>query len=202
MRSKLPLAAALLAASVSMALFAGCRRPAFLGGEDESSLKPAVCEGKYALCLAAPCVPIPVFDAKSGKIVVGKALCECEVANGPSLGDLACGARAPQGEGGRYLHSTYSFGDTATHPAMTCPTGTPWAFCYDQPCVVDAKDPTKAQCTCLVRTDGDYQTLGGNCDKAKCGTLWAGAAPDAMAALEKRLATGEGMKTVPANRCP
>ena len=33
------------------------------------------------------------FDPKSGKIVVNRALCECEVANGPSLGDQACAAQ-------------------------------------------------------------------------------------------------------------
>src|SRR5262249_26507447 len=122
MRSRTWLAALLTAG----ALFASCHRPAFLGGSDESAPKPPVCEGRYALCTSAPCTPIPVFDAKTGKVVVGKALCECVVANGPSLGNLPCAARTPQDEGGRYLVSTYSFGETAIHPTMTCPTGTPW----------------------------------------------------------------------------
>jgi hypothetical protein len=198
MRSKVGLAAILLTAG---ALLAGCHRPAFLGGKDDSALGPVVCEGRYALCLSAPCTPIPVRDGKTGKIVVTRALCECEVANGPSLGDLACAARAPEGDG-RFLVSAYSFGETAIRPMMTCPGGTPWAFCYDQPCVVDPKDPGKAQCTCPVRTAGEFQTLGGNCDKSKCGTLWSAAAPDAMKGAGKLLAAAEGLKAVPANSCP
>jgi hypothetical protein len=192
--------AAFLMAAIAAVLLAACRRPAFLGGEVEAK-GTVVCEGRYALCVAAACTPIPAVDAKTGKIVVAKALCECAVANGPSLGDLPCAARAPQGEG-KYLVSTYSFGETATHPAMSCPGGTPWAYCYDQPCVVDPKDLSKAQCTCPIRTSGGFETLGGNCDKSKCGTLWSGATADAMAGAAKLLATGEGLKAVPANRCP
>jgi hypothetical protein len=188
-------------AAVLLALLAGCHRPAFLGGKDDAQTL-VVCEGRYALCAAAACTPLPVFDAKSGKIVVGKALCECDVANGPSLGARDCAARAPQ-EDGRYLVAAYSFGETAIHPAMSCPAGTPWAACDDQPCVVDPKDPTKAQCTCPVRTAGEFQTLGGNCDKAKCGTtLWSAATPDAAKESGKLLAEGEGLKAVPANSCP
>jgi len=199
MRSR-PWIAVLLAAG---ALSAGCHRPAFLGGTDDTAKQPVVCEGRYALCTSAPCTPIPVFDAKTGQVVVGKALCECLVANGPSLGDLPCAARAPQGDGGRYLISTYSFGETAIHPAMTCPTGIPWAFCYDAPCVVDPRDPAKAQCTCTVKTEGEYLTLGGGCDKAKCGTtLWSAATPAEMKAAGALLAEREGLKTAPANSCP
>lgn len=199
MRRRALTAAAMITA---LALAAGCHRPAFLGGKDESAHEPTVCEGRYALCAAASCTPIPARDAKTGKIVLAKALCECEVANGPSLGDLSCAVRAPQ-DNGRYLVSSYSFGETATHAAMTCPTGTPWASCDDQPCVVDPKDPTKAQCTCPVRTDGEYQTLAANCDKSKCGTtLWAAATPDAIKEAGKLLAEGEGLKAVPANSCP
>jgi hypothetical protein len=198
MRSRTWLACALLAAG---ALCGGCQRPAFLGGRSEPAGRPAVCEGRYALCLSAPCTPIPSFDGKTGKIVVAKALCECVVANGLSLGNLPCAARAPQD--GRYLVSTYSFGETATHPTMTCPVGTPWAFCYDQPCTVDPKDPGKALCNCQVKTEGEYQTLGGGCDKAKCGTtLWSAATPAWVNEAGKLLAEGEGLKAVPANSCP
>jgi hypothetical protein len=202
MRSNVWLAAVLLTALVLLvALLAGCHRPAFLGGKDDAAGKSVVCEGRYALCTSAACTPIPVRDAKTGKMIVTRALCECAVANGPSLGDLPCAERAPQGDG-RFLVSTYSFGETATHPAMTCPTGTPWAFCYDQPCVVDPKDPSKAQCTCQVHTDGEFQTLGGNCDKTKCGTLWSAATPDGRKGASELLASAEGLKTVPANSCP
>ncbi|HEV7516653.1 MAG TPA: hypothetical protein VGR07_10170 [Thermoanaerobaculia bacterium] len=198
MRAKLRLAAVLVTAG---ALLGSCRRPAFLGGSPDAGHQPVVCEGRYALCIAAACTPIPSWNAQTGKMQTTRALCECVVANGPSLGDLPCAARAPQGDG-RFLVSTYSFGETATHPTMTCVTGTPWASCYDQPCVVDPKDSSKAQCTCPVRTTGEYQTLGGSCDKSKCGTLWSAATPEAMQEAGKLLAGGEGLKAVPANSCP
>ena len=78
---------------------------------------------------------------------------------------------------------------------MTCPSGTSWAYCYDQPCVVDSKDPSKAQCTCSVRTAGDYVTLGGNCDKTKCSAIvWSAATPDGLKGAGALLASGEGWK--------
>lgn len=160
-----------------------------------------VCEGRYAFCAEAPCTPIPTLDPQTGKIETKTALCECRVANGPSLGDLSCIARAPQGEG-RYLVSTFSFDETATHPLMSCPSGTPWASCYDQPCLLDAKDHSKAQCICPIRTDGEYQTLGGSCERTKCGsTLWSAATPGAMKELGMLLARVERLKHVPANSC-
>jgi hypothetical protein len=197
MRSKVLLAAVLLTAG---ALLGSCRRPAFLGGEAETQAS-VVCEGKYALCTSAACTPIPVRDAKTGKMVVTRALCECEVANGPSLGDLPCAERTPQGDN-RFLVSTFSFGETAIRSAMTCPSGTAWASCFDQPCIVDPKDPTKAQCTCPVQTTGEYETLGANCDKTKCGNLWSGATADARKGASKLLAGAVGLKAVPANSCP
>lgn len=185
---------------IPMIFLGACRRPVFLGGTPEPQ-GPVVCEGKYALCLAATCTPIPSWNGKTGKMEATRALCECAVANGPSLSARPCDARAPQ-EDGKFLVSTFSFGETATHPVMSCPAGGPWAYCYDQPCVVDPKDPSKAQCTCQLRT-GEFQTLGGNCDKSKCGTsLWAGTTADGMASAAKLLASGEGLKTVPANTCP
>jgi hypothetical protein len=196
MRVNVLLAATLVTAA---ALLGACRRPAFLGGEAETQ-GATVCEGKYALCVAAACTPIPAWNARTGKMETAKALCECAVANGPSLGDLPCAARAPQD--GKFLVATFSFGETATHPVMSCPGGTPWAYCYDQPCVVDPKDPSKAQCTCQLRTSGEFQTLGGNCDKSKCGTLWSGATADGLTAAAKLLASAQGLKTVPANSCP
>lgn len=174
-------------------------RPVYDGSEPHPR---AVCEGRYAFCGEAPCTPIPTLDPQTGRIETKSALCECRVANGPSLGDLPCSARAPQAEG-RSLISTYSFSETATHPLMTCPSGTPWASCYDQPCVVDAKDRSKAQCLCPVRTDGEYQTLGGNCDKRKCGdTLWSAATPGAIRESGMFLARAEGLRHVAANSCP
>jgi len=198
MRAKTLYAVVLVTA---VALSSACHRLTFLPGQ-EPEHKPVVCEGRYALCTSAACAPLATFNPKTGKVESTSALCECAVANGPSLGDLSCADRAPQGKDGNLLVSTYSFGETATHPAMTCAEGSPWAFCYDQPCVVDPKDPTKARCTCPLRTSGEYATLGGACDKAKCATtIWSAAAPDAMKEASNLLAKDEGLKAVPANSC-
>ncbi len=164
---------------------------------------PTLCNGTYALCISAPCTPIPVYNQQTGKIEVTTALCECEVVNGPSLGNLSCANRQPQGPGGRYIVSTYSFAQLRTKPLMSCPSGTPWTFCYDQPCVIDAKQPGHATCTCPVKTSGAYVTEGGGCDTAQCAaTIWSAATPQADAGASKELAKLLKLPKVPANNCP
>lgn len=172
-------------------------------GQQPPLTAPTLCNGVYALCISAPCTPIPVYNQQTGKIEVTTALCECEVVNGPSLGDLSCANRQPQGPGGRYIVSTYSFAQLRTKPLMSCPSGTPWTFCYDQPCVIDAKQPGHATCTCPMRTSGAYVTEGGGCDTAQCAAvIWSAATPQADAAASKGLAKLLGLPKVPTNNCP
>jgi hypothetical protein len=164
--------------------------------------RPTLCKGKYALCISAPCTPIPTYDKKH-QIEVKSALCECDVVDGPSLGDLSCAEREPQGANGQYIVSTYSFEQLPTKPLMSCPSGTPWTFCYDQPCEIDAKAPTKATCTCPMRTSGAYVTEGGSCDTAQCAAvIWSGATPKVAAEANKKLAELMGLPKVPENNCP
>jgi hypothetical protein len=165
--------------------------------------KPTLCKGKYALCISAPCTPIPVYDKTTHQIEVKEALCTCDVVDGPSLGDLSCADRAPQGPNGEYIVSTYSFAQLPEKPLMQCPAGTPWTFCYDQPCVIDAHAPAKATCTCPIRTSGAYVTEGGGCDTAQCAAiLWSAAKPQTAAVANQQLAKLLGLPKVPENNCP
>lgn len=199
----LPAAAAAPAASGTAAASAGAAHAAASPAQQPPLTKPTLCNGVYALCISAPCTPIPTYNQQTGQIEATTALCECQVVTGPSLGNLSCANRQPQGTGGRYIVSTYSFAQLRTKPLLSCPSGTPWTFCYDQPCVIDPKQPDHATCTCPVRTSGAYVTEGGGCDTAQCAaTIWSAATPQADAGASKELAKLLKLPKVPSNNCP
>jgi hypothetical protein len=135
------------------------------------------CEGTYALCIKAPCSPIPTLERLSN-YGVEHALCVCDVVKGWSMGPGACTERAPMTQGGHtYLISTYSnlYNDQAK--TLSCEDDdTVWSWCYGAPCVVDAKNPGKALCTCPVET-GPGKTLGGDCRQEACDSIWSAATP-------------------------
>jgi hypothetical protein len=161
-----------------------------------------VCEGKYALCPAAPCVALPAkVNAQSGTPT--EALCDCAVAFGANLGADPCDVRAT-GDEEQYLISTYSYGLVATHPSMTCTSGA-YTNCFGSPCIVDEKDPTRARCTCPIEqnTSGQkFVTQGGQCDTSTCTTvLWSAATVAQNAFANAQLAAGVGLQHAPENRC-
>lgn len=135
------------------------------------------CEGTYALCIKAPCSPVPTLP-RLANYAVEHALCSCDVVNGWSMGPGACEDRSPVEEGGRtYLISTYSNLYNDEEKTLACnDRDTLWAWCYGAPCVVDEKDPSKAVCTCPVDT-GPARTLGGDCRQAACDGIWSAATP-------------------------
>jgi hypothetical protein len=53
--------------------------------ESTVDFQTTFCEGTYALCIKAPCLPIPTLD-RIGNYYVERALCECEVVRGWSMG--------------------------------------------------------------------------------------------------------------------
>ncbi|WP_237699782.1 hypothetical protein [Coxiella burnetii] len=129
-----------------------------------------VCNQTYAICTSASCVPIP------GNTV--KALCDCKVENGASLGNTSCAYRKPKliAYGLKQIISTYSFTETKINRVMTCSAGTPWANCLNAKCIVDRNAPSKAVCTCQIVASGSYVTYGGNCNTSTCRTqIWSGA---------------------------
>jgi len=133
------------------------------------------CKEKYALCIKAPCLPI-VTRGQDGKYTVSQANCTCAVESGWSMGPGSCDDRKPVTRDGRtYLVSTYSNLFNTTNKTLTCDKpDTPWAVCYGAPCTIDPKDPNKAVCTCPLST-GKMKTLGGDCRKTACTSLWSAA---------------------------
>jgi hypothetical protein len=137
-----------------------------------------ICTGKYALCDAAACTPIPEQQGKPGslpKTNPSHALCECVVEDGPNLGPGPCKDRVPQGKKGEYILSTYSFA-LKDHPYLSCPAGGERTVCFGYPCLIDESHPDRAHCTCPIKYASQaFLTQGGSCNVASCSTgLWQG----------------------------
>ena len=135
------------------------------------------CDSTYALCIKAPCSGIPTLD-RLGNYTIDRALCECDVVKGVSMGPGSCEDRALVKQQGRsYLISTYSNRYNDTNRTLSCQNPqTIWAWCYGAPCVVDEKNPDKASCTCPLM-QGAASTLGGNCRQDACEGIWSAAVP-------------------------
>jgi hypothetical protein len=102
-----------------------------------SSIKFTMCKSTYALCTTAACVPI------AGQ--KGNLNCPCSVHTGYSGGVKACQA-VQHTAAGDLVYSRY-------YPVKAyaeCSNDRPWAWCLDVPCLIDKKDPSKANCTCTV----------------------------------------------------
>lgn len=166
------------------------------------------CDGTYALCIKAPCSPIPTLE-RQVNYAVDRALCSCDVVTGWSMGPGACEDRRPIEQGGRtYLISTYSNLYNDEEMTLHCNSAdTVWAWCYGAPCVIDEKDPAKAVCTCPIDT-GPARTLGGNCRQGACDLIWSAATPagDLFANRHYYQWMQENHPNVPVNgpapRCP
>jgi hypothetical protein len=179
-RPKIALAAVL---ALPIALSAAAQAPADAppaGGSGGTggtvAFQSTFCDGTYALCIKAPCSPIPTLD-RIGNYYVEHALCECNVVQGWSMGPGSCPDRAPMEQNGRtFLISTYSNLYNAEEKTLACGDDTTWAWCYGAPCVIDELDPTKATCTCPVET-GPGSTLGGDCQPGACDGIWSAATP-------------------------
>jgi hypothetical protein len=66
------------------------------------------CNGTYALCIKAPCVPIVTLD-RLGNYYVDHAACSCEVEKGWSMGPGQCADRERVVQGKQtFMISTYS----------------------------------------------------------------------------------------------
>jgi len=158
--------------------------------------KKTVCDQQYALCSAAQCVPNPDNP--------DEAICFCTVLEGKSLGKSTCDQRVPHTDqqGVRHVISTFSFGEASTKKVMTCPDGTPWTDCLDQPCVVDPLDPSKAICMCKIVRTGSFQTYGGDCDQSTCEKgYWSGATVESNTEFTQFLKNALELKQSPVKFC-
>ena len=171
---------------------------------------PNICKkNTYALCTSAPCIPDPADRTNS------IASCKCEVVKaGPNFGFSQCDARAPQLDANNITHllSTYSFAqahdqDRGAIPVkakkvMSCGTGNPWTDCLDMPCVQDPRDPTKAICSCLVKTSGVFVTYGGGCHEETCSnSYWSAATLESFHDGSQALVEYMGLDSSPAEFC-
>src|SRR5205085_147193 len=131
------------------------------------------CDGRYALCIKAPCSPIVTHD-KNSNYSIEEANCNCVIETGWSMGPGECDKRGPHVVNGRtYLMSTYSNFFNTTDLTLTCPNpDTLWAWCYGSPCVIDEKDKSRATCTCPVKVSPS-KTLGGECRQIACKSIWS-----------------------------
>jgi hypothetical protein len=118
--------------------------------------KFTLCNSKYALCTFVPCDPVP-----GKKDVVS---CHCNVKEAYSFGTKSCD-ELKEVTKGQSVSSRYS----PINEMVICSNERPWAFCLDSPCVVDSKDPTKADCLCsLVANKGPYAVSINTDGKSEC----------------------------------
>jgi hypothetical protein len=125
-----------------------------------------LCKHQYALCTSAMCIPQPGDP--------NKAICFCDVEEGASMSSES----STDANGIRTVFSTFSLKQFQEgKKGMKCPGGTPWTWCLNKRCTVDPSNPKKAICVCdVVRTGGEWTTLGGNCNTSTCQTgYWSGA---------------------------
>src|SRR5262245_22346024 len=86
-----------------------------------------LCEGTFALCTSAPCVPLPNSN---------QAVCTCDVLDGPSMAGAPCDTVAPVNSpnGTEMVYSMFSLEQfTRGRQAMHCPADAPWTWCLDKP---------------------------------------------------------------------
>ncbi|WP_346899641.1 hypothetical protein [uncultured Roseibium sp.] len=197
----------------------------FAGGTsfaDEASSDGIVCNGYYALCTSARCIPDPRAPLTYG-------ICSCEVRNGTNFGlQTNCGQRIPfqsMNDGSTKqvdniaeittaaaepvsLRSTYSFGQAADKSVMKCEAGSAWTDCLDARCTLDPTDPLKAICTCKIGTkdgahaDQDFVTFGGDCNTLSCvPSLWSAATIPSFKLGTEVMTNALGLDTAPVSYC-
>lgn len=115
-----------------------------------------VCKSTYALCTTAECTPVPGRD--------DAVTCACAVRTGYSAGETSC-QKAKKTADGTQVQSRYF----PVKSLAICANDRPWADCLDKPCVVDAKDPSKAKCACTTQKDkGPYVVVGNSYTPSTC----------------------------------
>ncbi|MDQ0302596.1 hypothetical protein [Ancylobacter polymorphus] len=130
-----------------------------------------LCNQAFALCTSAPCIPQPGNPDVS--------ICVCEMQEGPNLATVPCDTVRPSTDanGVRTVYSQFALTQFQQgKKGLRCPSGTPWSQCLNKICTVDPANPDKAICACDVVRSGEWQTAGGDCQAATCGTAyWSGA---------------------------
>jgi len=157
-----------------------------------------LCKQQFALCTSSLCVPQPGDPTK--------ATCFCDVKEGPSMATVDCNTIAPSTDsnGIRTVYSTFSMDQfNEGKKGMKCPGDTPWTWCLNKRCTVDPSNPKRAICTCdVMRSGGEWMTLGGNCDTSTCKTgYWSGAAMSDFAVGTDFMTKALGLDKSPVKWC-
>lgn len=117
-----------------------------------------LCKSTYALCTTAACTPVA---GQSGKLN-----CPCSVHTGYSAGTKACQPVAHTSAGDTIYSRYYPVKAYAV-----CSNARPWAWCLDVPCVIDKRDPSKANCQCTtVKNQNPYVIVTNAYTKSTCST--------------------------------
>lgn len=156
------------------------------------------CNGPYALCTSAKCIPHPENPQKT--------LCFCDVLDGKSMGTKSCKDLQPTKDknGIWTAYSTFSYEQYKQgKKVMTCPGGTPWSWCLNKKCTVDPTDSSKAVCECdVVRSDKEWVTFGGKCNTSTCeSAYWSGAGVEDNESANAFMAKEHGLKKSPVSSC-
>lgn len=166
--------------------------------QDKGGSTNYLCKHQYALCTSAPCIPKPGNPEK--------AICYCEVHEGPSMSTVPCESLRPITDDNRIrtVYSTFSLEQFASgKKGMKCPEGTPWTWCLNKRCTVDPLNHKKAICVCDVMRTSEWMTLGGNCDTSTCKTgYWSGAALSDFNVGVEFLMKALGIRHSPVKWCP
>lgn len=144
---------------------------AVLGVATPAGAANYLCNQAFALCTSAPCIPQPGNPDVS--------ICVCQMQEGPNLATVPCDTVRPSTDanGVRTVYSQFALTQFQQgKKGLRCPSGTPWSQCLNKICTVDPADPDKAICACDIVRSGEWQTAGGDCQAATCGTAyWSGA---------------------------
>ncbi|MGE5259300.1 MAG: hypothetical protein ACM3MH_00320 [Actinomycetota bacterium] len=122
------------------------------------SPKFEVCDSTYALCTSARCTPI------SGEM--NTVFCKCDVKTGLSIGKTSCHSKVESPEGTQIISRYYPLKTYAV-----CTNERRWASCFDMPCIIDKKDPSKTTCSCqLVSGEGPWLMITDSYNASICTT--------------------------------
>lgn len=145
-------------------------------------------------------------DNNKGMICENKyVLCTCDVNEGKNFGMSECQTRTPvtDSNGVTRAVSNYSFNQTPVKPGLLCPSGKPWTFCLDKPCIIDPWNPVKAICTCDIERKEPFVTFGGECNTLTCDTAyWSAATLEDIKGANVVLMKAFGLKDDPIEYCP
>lgn len=126
-----------------------------------------LCNSRFAICNNASCEVGP-----DGTF----ANCACKEMNTWNLSPIPCDAQAALTTETQLISAFTTFNieeiPGKAQRMLTC-KNTPWANCYGAVCQVVGNEVV-CKCDYVIKKEGIWNTLGGNCEKNACYSLWSG----------------------------